>query len=63
MYEKGRRSIIASQDIPKGTKITRDMLTIKRPGYGIKPKFLDTVIGRKAKQDIKEDEWIMWKMV
>jgi sialic acid synthase SpsE len=63
MYVKARRSIHAKVDIPKGTKITRDMLIIKRPGYGIKPKFIDIVVGREAKKDIKEDEWITWEMV
>lgn len=63
MYVKARRSIHAKVDIPKGTKITRDMLIIKRPGYGIKPKFIDTVVGREVKRDIKEDEWITWDMV
>jgi N-acetylneuraminate synthase/N,N'-diacetyllegionaminate synthase len=62
-YEKARRSIHAKVDIQKGTKITRDMLIIKRPGYGIKPKFIDIVVGREAKRDIKEDEWIMWDIV
>lgn len=42
----------------KGTKITRDMLVIKRPGYGINPKFIDIVVGKETKKDIKEDEWI-----
>ncbi len=63
MYVKARRSIHAKVDIPKGTRITRDMLIIKRPGYGIKPKFIDIVVGREAKKDIKEDEWISWGMV
>ena len=63
MYTKARRSIHARVDIPKGTKITRDMLIIKRPGYGIKPKFIDVVVGREAKRDIKEDEWIIWEMI
>ena len=63
MYVKARRSIHVKVDIPKGTKITRDMLIIKRPGYGIKPKFIDIVIGRVAKKNIKEDEWITWDMV
>ena len=63
MYVKARRSIHAKFDIPKGTKITREMLVIKRPGYGIKPKFVDIVIGKEAKEDIKEDEWITWEMV
>ena len=61
MYEKGRRSIIAAGDIPKGTLIERDMLIIKRPGFGIKPKFLDEVVGKIAKKDIKTDQWITWK--
>jgi len=26
---------------------------IKRPGHGIKPKFIDMVVGREAKKDIK----------
>jgi len=60
MYEKGRRSIIAAKNIKKGTTITRDMLVMKRPGYGIKPKYLDIVIGRTAKKDIKIDHWITW---
>ncbi|MFW9988902.1 MAG: N-acetylneuraminate synthase family protein, partial [Candidatus Odinarchaeota archaeon] len=62
-YEKGRRSIIAAKDIPKGTIITRKMLIIKRPGYGIKPKFINFVIGRKSKKDIEYDQWITWDMV
>ena len=63
MYVKARRSIHAKINIPKGTKITRDMLIIKRPGYGIKPRFIDMVVGREAKKDIREDEWISWEMV
>jgi len=62
-YQKGKRSIIANQDIKKGTLITKDMLIVKRPGYGIKPKFLDVVIGRNAKIDIKYDQWITWDMI
>lgn len=63
MYMKGRRSIHAKVNIPKGVKITKDMLVIKRPGYGIKPKFIDIVVGREAKKDIKKDEWITWEMI
>jgi len=63
MYEKGRRSIIAYKDISKGTEITRDMLVVKRPGFGIKPKYINEIIGREAKVDIKSDQWITWDMV
>lgn len=61
-YKIGRRSIHAKVNILKGTKITKDMLIIKRPGLGIKPKFINQVIGRKAQRDIEADEWIMWGM-
>jgi len=60
MYEKGRRSIIAAVDIKKGTIITKEMLVVKRPGYGIKPKYIDTIIGRTTKKDIKADYWVTW---
>ncbi|GAH88690.1 unnamed protein product, partial [marine sediment metagenome] len=33
------------------------------PGYGIKPKFIDKVIGKKAKIDIEYDQWIIWDMI
>lgn len=58
-----RRSIIARADISKGTQLTQDMLIIKRPGYGIEPKFLDTIIGREVRMDIKKDEPITWHVV
>ena len=58
-----RRSIHAACDIKSGTEITKDMLVVKRPGYGIKPKFIDVIAGRKAKGDISEDQWITWKML
>jgi len=57
------KSITAKNDIPKGTRIIEDMITIKRSAYGIKPKFLDVVIGREAKRDIEKDEAITWEMV
>ena len=53
-----RKSIVAKADIPKGTTITKDMLIIKRPGTGIPPKYLNEVIGKKAKTLIKGDNLI-----
>lgn len=58
-----RRSLVATKDIPKGTVITEEMLTWKRPGTGISPKYIEFVIGREAKVDIKEDDILTWGMV
>ena len=58
-----RRSVVSSREIPRGTHITRDMLTFKRPGTGIYPKLVDVVVGRIARQDIPEDTVITWEMI
>ena len=58
-----RRSIVAKVNIPKDTKIREDMITFKRPGTGIAPKFVDKVIGKKTKKDIKKDMVIKWEDV
>jgi sialic acid synthase SpsE len=63
MYRLARRSIVAARDIPAGTEITRTMVTTKRPGYGIKPKYIDIVVGRTARVDIAFDDVITWEMV
>ncbi|HLA81370.1 MAG TPA: N-acetylneuraminate synthase family protein, partial [Thermoleophilia bacterium] len=63
MHQKARRSLVAACAIPKGTRVERDMVTIKRPGFGIKPKHLDLLVGRVAKQDIEEDTVLTWEMV
>jgi len=56
-----RRSIVAKVEIPKGIVITEDMLDFKRPAVGIEPKYLNKVIGKKAKKDIKPDEFITFQ--
>jgi N,N'-diacetyllegionaminate synthase len=63
MYSKARRSVVAACDIPAGRVIARDMLTVKRPGFGIKPKFIDALVGRRAACDIEADEVVTWDMV
>lgn len=54
-----RRSIRARNHIPSGEIITKDMLSYKRPGYGLKPYQQHLVIGKKAVREIAPDELIM----
>jgi N-acetylneuraminate synthase len=56
-----RRSLVAKCFIPKGAKITPDMLTWKRPGTGISPRDLEKVLGMRAVKDIDVDEIINWQ--
>lgn len=63
MHRLGRRSLVAACNIPKGTKITKEIIDVKRPGFGIHPKMIDVVIGRVAKVDIEEDDILTWEMI
>lgn len=63
MFDLARRSVVAAVPISKGTIITRDMLTVKRPGWGIRPKHIELVVGREARVDIEDDEVLTWEMV
>ncbi len=48
-----KRSMVATQNIPAGTVVTRAMLTSKRPGTGIRSKtYRGTVLGKTAARDI-----------
>lgn len=49
------KSIVAKVDIPKGAKISKDMLTAKSPGDGIPPYKIKELIGKRAKADIAAD--------
>lgn len=62
-YNRGRRSLFARVNIPKGTIITKDMLAVLRPGIGLKPKYLEIIVGRKAAVDIEAQEPIKWNKI
>lgn len=63
MYRNARRSVVAATTIPAGTVVTREMLTVKRPGFGIKPNRIDDVVGRTARRTIEIDEVVTWDLV
>lgn len=58
-----RKSIVATINIQKGAIITKEMLAIKRPGTGLAPKFLEEIIGKRFKKDIKKDEILSWDKI
>jgi len=49
-----RRSVTALENITKGSIFTIENIGLRRPGYGIKPKYLDEIIGKKSSKDIKK---------
>jgi sialic acid synthase SpsE len=62
-FRYARRSVTSKVAIPRGARLTRAMLTYKRPGTGISPRFFETVIGRVASVDIPEDTTLTWEML
>lgn len=53
-------SVVSVQDIPRGSTMTSTMVDVKRPGYGIPAKYLETVCGRVARRAIPANTLIRW---
>lgn len=51
---KFRRSLFAIEDIEKDEKFTDENIGSIRPAQGLAPKYLNSIVGRKAKKTIKK---------
>jgi N,N'-diacetyllegionaminate synthase len=58
-----RKSIVAARAIPGGTRITADMLALKRPGTGLPPDALELVVGQTVAGEIPADTLLDWEML
>jgi pseudaminic acid synthase len=58
-----RRSLFVVKDIKAGEEFTRENIRCIRPGYGLSPKHLQEILGKKAKQDIKRGTPISWGVI
>lgn len=59
--EKYFRRIVASRDIKAGEVLTEENVDCKRPkSCGLDPMYYKVMLGRKAKQDLKQDQPIAW---
>ena len=61
--KNARRSLVAKKSISKGKTIEKDDLTFKRPAFGISPRYISEVIGKKAKITIDEDDILQWSFI
>lgn len=46
------KSVACVRDLPAGTVLARDMLTLKKPGDGLPAKVLDALVGRRLARDV-----------
>ncbi len=58
-----RKSLVARVDIPAKKTIKPWMLTVKRPGTGIEPKYFDCFIGKRLKEKISRNQTLKWSEV
>ncbi|WP_024791225.1 pseudaminic acid synthase [Lebetimonas sp. JS032] len=64
--KKGRefaRSLYVVKDIKKGEKFTRENIRSIRPGYGLHPKYLPQILGKKACKDLERGERLSWEVI
>lgn len=56
--DKVRRSCFFKQDVKAGVTLTEDLVDYRRPGSGIPPNLVDSLLGRKVVRDGKGGEMI-----
>lgn len=60
---KFRRSLYIAESIKKDEILTEQNLRIVRPGYGLAPKHIDVLIGRKVNQDLQVGTAMKWEYI
>ncbi|MBV4494300.1 pseudaminic acid synthase [Pseudomonas sp. SWRI12] len=58
-----RRSLYVTQDMAAGEVFTSQNVRAIRPGLGLAPKHLDSLIGHRARQAIKRGTALSWSLV
>ncbi|MHB1349608.1 MAG: pseudaminic acid synthase [Desulfobulbaceae bacterium] len=58
-----RRSIYVVEDMKAGDEFTTKNIRAIRPGYGLPPKYLEKLIGRKVKNNVKRGEPVTWNLL
>ncbi|WP_192896620.1 pseudaminic acid synthase [Cohnella sp. AR92] len=60
---KFRRSLYITEDIQAGSVFTARNVRAIRPGFGLPPKHMENVIGRKAKCDVTKGTPVSWDIL
>jgi N-acetylneuraminate synthase len=58
-----RRSIYVVRDISAGEAFTAENVRIIRPGYGLAPRELPKVVGRKARRALTRGTALTWDAI
>jgi pseudaminic acid synthase len=58
-----RRSLYVVQDIKAGDLLTQENVRAIRPGLGLPTKYLEKVLGKTVKQDVKRGTGLSWDLI
>lgn len=58
-----RRTLYIAQDMRAGERLTTQNLRIVRPGFGLPPKFYDTLLGKRINQDASAGTPLSWDLL
>jgi N-acetylneuraminate synthase len=58
-----RRSLYFTRDLASGEMITPDAVRSVRPGFGLAPKHLDAVLGRRVSRDVAKHTAVGWDVL
>ena len=58
-----RRSLFVCEDIEEGEVFTAKNIRSIRPGFGLPPKFIGEILGKKAKKEIKKGTPLSWELI
>lgn len=60
---KYRRSLYITKDLKAGDVLDKESLRSIRPGYGLPPKYYETLLGRKVARDVKIGTPASWELL
>ncbi len=55
-----RKSVVLNRSVKAGERLTEQDIAVKRPGYGIGPKYLEQIVGRTVAADMEKDAVLTW---
>lgn len=58
-----RRTLYVARDMKAGEVLTRDNLRIVRPGFGLPPKYFDTLLGKRINRDAAAGTPLTWDLL
>jgi N,N'-diacetyllegionaminate synthase len=56
-----RKSVVVEKAVKEGERITRDSIGIKRPGYGVQPRYFEQILGKRVNKDLERDDVLTWE--